>query len=193
MGGGGKGGGGGGGATSTINVTNSGTTNVDSDSTVEIKGLDNLKAAIDLKLPQPFKTETTTELKLPQPFKTESRQELAITQPIVTDSNSKSAMALDIRPLTVDLCLKVSLGPIPPTCIRQPYHTHFGFTLYGQELFGFNFSGESQVIIQDLPKQPQVAWGGEDMAERPHQTVVTSQAVTGQKESRSGLRIRVGT
>jgi hypothetical protein len=192
-GGGGKGGGGGGGATSTINVTNSGTTNVDSDSTVEIKGLDNLKETIDLKLPQPFKTETTTELKLPQPFKTESRQELAITQPIVTDSNSKSAMALDIRPMTVDLCLKLSLGPIPPTCIRQPYHTHFGFTLYGQELFGFSFSGESQVIVQDLPKQPQVDWGGDEMAERPHPTVVASQAYTGQKESRSGLRIRVGT
>ena len=193
MGGGGKGGGGGGGATSTINVNNSGTTNVDSDSTVEIKGLDNIKATADIKLPQPFKTDTTIDLKLPQPFKTESKQELdmAITRPIETDS--KSAMSLDIRPMTVDLCLKVSLGPIPPTCIRQPYHTHFGLTLYGQELFGFNYSGESQVIVQDLPKQPQVAWGGEDRAERPHQTVMSDQSISGQKEPRSGLRIRVGT
>jgi hypothetical protein len=191
MGGGGGKGGGGASSTSTINVNNSGTTNVDSDSTVEIRGLDNIKTAIDLKLPQPFKTETVTELKLPQPFKTESRQELAITQPIVSDS--KSAMALDIRPMTVDLCVNISLGPIPPTCIRQPYHTHFGFTLYGQEVFGFNFSGESQVIVQDLPKQPQVAWGGEEMAERSRNTVVVGQPATEQKEGRSGLRIRVGT
>jgi hypothetical protein len=58
--------------------------------------------------------------------------------------------------------------------------------------FGFNFSGESQVIVQDLPKQPQVAWGGEEMAGRPHKTVVVDQPATAQKEGRSGLRIRVG-
>src|SRR5579859_896140 len=192
MGGGGKGGGGGGGGIITINVNNSGTTNVDSDSTVEIKGLDNIKTAIDLKLPQPFKTDTTVDLKLPQPFKTESRQELAITQPIVTDSNSKSAMSLDIRPMTVDLCVNITLGPPPPMCIRQPYHNHFGFTLFGQEVFGFNISGESQIIIQDLPKPPQVAWGGEERAERPAATAVNRAAAGGQ-EARSGLRIRVGT
>jgi hypothetical protein len=177
MGGGGKGGGGGGGGTtSTINVNNSGTTNVDSDSTIEIKGLDNIK--------------TTTELKLPQPFKTESRQELAITQPIVSDA--KSALALDIRPVTVDLCLNLNTGPTPPTCIRQPYHNHFGFTLFGMEVFGLNFSGESQVIVQDLPKQPQVAWGGEDSAPRPHPRPDPA-VVAAPREARSGLRIRVGS
>jgi hypothetical protein len=95
--------------------------------------------------------------------------------------------------MTVDLCLKISLGPIPPTCIRQPYHTHFGFTLYGQELFGLSLSGESQVIVQDLPKPPQVAWGGDEMAERPRPEGVASQAYTEPKEARAGLRIRVGT
>jgi hypothetical protein len=183
------GGGGGSSTSSTVTVTNGGTTNVDSDSTVEIKGLDNLKATI--ALPQPLKTESVNELKLPQPFKTEGRQELAITQPIVSDSTS--AMSLDIRPLAVDLCLKVSLGPLPPTCIRQPYHNRFGFTLFGQELFGFSISGESQVIMQDLPKQPQVAWGGEAFADRPPQSSGPAPAAPAPKDTRSGLRIRVGT
>jgi len=194
MGGGGKGGGGGGGATSTIDVKNSGTTNVDADSTVEIKGLDNMKVAADIKLPQPFKTDTTLDLKLPQPFKTESKQELdmAITRPI--DVDTKSALALDIRPMTVDLCVNVGLNPLPPTCIRQPYHNHFAFTLFGQELFGFSTSGESQVILQDLPKQPQVAWGGEEMAERPHHQTVVAQPPPGVRQTeRAGLRIRLGT
>lgn len=196
MGGGGKGGGGGGGATSTINVNNSGTTNVDSDSTIEIQGLDNIKQTLTLALPQPFKTDSRQELVLPQPFKTESRQELAVTQPIVTEG--RNAMSLDIRPMTVDLCLNVNLGPPAPTCVRQPYHHHFGLTLFGLELMGLNFSGESQTIVQDVPKQPQVAWGSPEPSHRPghkasgHQPAQARPA-GGSPEPRAGLRIRLGS
>jgi len=191
MAGGGKGGGGGG-ATSTVNVNNSGTTNVDSDSTVTIQGLDDVKTTLDIKLPQPFVTETTTELKLPQPFKTESRQELAVTQPIETDS--KSAMSLDIRPVTLDLCVNIGISPPTPMTVRQPYHNHFGFTLFGQELFGFNYSGESQVIMQDLTKPPHVAWGGVEMHERPHRPAMGGPTAPREKNvERSGLRIKLGS
>jgi hypothetical protein len=179
-GGGGKGGGGGG--TSTVNVNNSGTTNIDSDSTVEIRGLDKINTTLELKLPQPLRTENKQEVVLPQPFRTESRSEMAVTQPIVTES--KASMALDVRPLTVDLCLKFSMGPLPQTCIRQPYHHHFGITMFGVELLGFTFSGESQVIIQDLPRRPLVEWGGQESLPhrpRPHSA--------GGPAPKSGLRI----
>jgi hypothetical protein len=194
-GGGGKGGGGGGGgASSTIEVINSGTTNVDADSTVEIQGLDNIKLTLDL--PQPFETSSRTELVLPQPLRTESRQELAVTEPIVTDS--RSAMSLDIRPMTVDLCLNVNMGPPAPTCIRQPYHHHFGLTLFGIELMGLNFSGESQTIVQDVPKQPQVAWGSPEPAHHhAHKPAgyraAPAQPPAGPAEPRAGLRIRLGS
>ena len=195
MGGGGGKGGGGGGASSTIEVTNSGTTNVDVDSTVEIQGLDNMKQTLTLDLPQPFQTNSRQELVLPQPLRTESRQELAVTEPIVTDS--RSAMSLDIRPMTVDLCLNVNMGPPAPTCIRQPYHHHFGLTLFGLELLGFNFSGESQTIVQEVPKQPQVSWGsptaghshGHQHGGRP----APGPASAGPAEPRAGLRIRLGS
>jgi hypothetical protein len=196
-GGGGKGGGGGGGASSTIEVTNSGTTNVDVDSTVEIQGLDNMKQTLTLDLPQPFATTSRQELVLPQPLRTESRQELAVTEPIVTDS--RSAMSLDIRPMTVDLCLNVNMGPPAPTCIRQPYHHHFGLTLFGMELLGFNFSGESQTIIQDVPKPPQVAWGSPEAGHAPsgHKSAVRRStpgvATASPAEPRAGLRIRLGS
>jgi hypothetical protein len=195
MGGGGGKGGGGGGASSTIEVTNSGTTNVDVDSTVEIQGLDNMKQTLTLDLPQPFATTSRQELVLPQPLRTESRQELAVTEPIVTDS--RSAMSLDIRPMTVDLCLNVNMGPPAPTCIRQPYHHHFGLTLFGMELLGFNFSGESQTIVQDVPKQPQVAWGSPDAGHghsHGHKgSGRAGPAGAGPAEPRAGLRIRLGS
>lgn len=198
-GGGGKGGKGGG-ATSKIEVINSGTTNVDADSTVEIQGLDNVK--LTLALPQPL--QTRSELVVPQPFRTESRQELAVTEPVVTDS--RNTMSLDIRPVAIDLCTKTSLGPFPPTCIRQPYQHHFGFTLFGFEWLGMSFSGESQMIVQDLPKQPQVAWGSPEPhrghAQGPHHrhepysdreaSSEPQGSSAGSSEPRAGLRIRLG-
>jgi hypothetical protein len=185
-GGGGKGGGGkgGGSTTSRVEVINSGTTNVDVDSTVEIQGLDDMRQTVTLNLPQPFRTE--------------SRQEVAVTQPVVTEGSNE--ISLDIRPLTLDLCLNVNMGPPAPACIRQPYTHHFGLTLFGIELMGLNFSGESQTIVQEMPKQPQVAWGKPGPGKRPPgksapptRSPAPPAAAGGQagEEPRSGLRIRL--
>jgi hypothetical protein len=166
------GGGGVGGGSSSISVTSS----------TELKP-DPLRTENkqELVLPQPFKTEARQELVLPQPFKTEgkteSRNELAITQPIVTDS--RNSLSLDVKPIAVDLCMKMSMGSIPPVCIRQPYHHHFGITMFGVEVLGFTFSGESQTIIQDLPPRPQLEW-------RP------ARSIEPQPRSGSGLRVRLG-
>jgi hypothetical protein len=192
MGGGGGKGGGGGGTTSTVNVNNMGTT------TVDVVGLDDIQADLDLTLsvpdtigtsfelnvPEPVRTEATNELRVPDPIRTE----LAITEPIVTDSTSKnsSQLELDVKPLVVDLCLDLQIGKLPPTCIRQPYQHHFGLTFMGMELFGFTYHGESKVIIEDHETGPKVAWGGaEAQPER------RSRRKPRKVESR-GLRIRLG-
>ncbi len=67
---------------------------------------------------------------------------------------------LDIKPLTLDLCLNVGLNELPATRICTPFSTHFGFTLFGIELFGFNLFGENRVQIEPLSQPPKVAWGG---------------------------------
>ncbi len=169
------GGGKGGGGTSTVNVNNSGTTQVLADSTVEIVGLDNIKSdsRIELAVSEPIRTEST------------SRTELAITEPIRSDSDSR--LSLDIRPVAVDLCLNVDIGRLPPTCIRQPYQHHFGITLFGLEILGFNMAGESRILIEDMPAKPQVAWGGEQAT--PHPVTRTANA---RPEPGGGLRIRLG-
>lgn len=161
MGGGGGKGGGGSSTTSTVNVTNSGTT------TVDVLGLDNIDVRTELVLPQPFLAEQVLDLRLPQPLVTQSRNEIAVTEPVVTDNRSR--MALDIEPLVVDLCLNLNVGKPPEMCIRQPHNVHFGFTLFGMEIFGFNFSGESQTIIETPDPAPKVVWGSsEKTAKTPH-------------------------
>jgi hypothetical protein len=98
------------------------------------------------------------------------RTELALTDPIRTDSQfaiepielrNTSDIGLDIRPLVMDFCLKFEFGKLPSTCIRQPYQHHFGITLFGMEVLGFNFAGESRIQIDEVQKRPQIAWGGE--------------------------------
>ena len=184
------GGGGKGGGTSTVNVNNMGTT------TLDVVGLDNQKITLsipdtiksdgktELVLPQPF--ESKTELVLPQPF--ETKTEFSIPDPIKTESDSD--ISLDIKPLAMDVCLNINMGPLPETCIRQPYQSHFGVTLFGMELLGFNISGESQIIIQDLPKKPQVAWGGESGG---HAISKHDHKASPSIDPGGGLRIRLGS
>ena len=133
------------------------TTTVTSENTVDILGLDNISLNADLKSDSAIDMglddiNLKTELVLPQPFKTESD--------IRTELDHTSNVGLDIKPMTVDLCLKLDFD-LPEKCIRQPYNHHFGITLFGVEVLGFNFAGESRIILEDLPNRPQVAWGGE--------------------------------
>lgn len=122
-----------------------------------------------------------TEIVLPQPFRTESN--FAITEPIV----SQSDIGLDIRPVVMDFCFKFEMGKLPPTCIRQPYQHHFGITLFGVEVLGFNFAGQSDIVIDEVQRRPQVAWGQEAGSHSRHSHKASSQ------EKPDGLRIRLGS
>lgn len=123
-----------------------------------------------------------TELVLPQPFRTES--EFAITEPIVMQNTSD--IGLDIRPLVMDFCLKFEFGKLPATCIRQPYQHHFGITLFGLEILGFNFVGESRIQIDEVQKKPQIAWGGEAEHHNPRPS-----RKRGRGRDSEGIRIRL--
>jgi hypothetical protein len=126
-----------------------------------------------------------TELVLPQPFRTVS--EFAVTEPIVMRNSSD--IGLDIRPLVMDFCFKFEFGKLPAACIRQPYQHHFGITLFGMEILGFNLAGESRIQIDEVQKRPQVAWGGEPTSRGAHGA--RSEGRSGGSES-EGIRIRLG-
>src|SRR5262245_62104995 len=139
--------------------------------TVNVQGLDDTANRITLETPQPVKAETKTELVIKEPIKTESKTDL------------------DIKPVALDQCLNIRLGPLPPTCVRQPYRFHLGLTLFGVEVFGVSVSGESQVLVSELVTRPQVAWGGEQAvaAHAPSPPVTPAARAPG-----SPVRIRLG-
>jgi len=178
-GGGGKGGGG----SSTVNVNN-GPITVDSDSTVDIVGLDNLSAAIDIK---PIKTDSRQEFVLPQPFKSESKSESRLDSRSEVDSNSRSDLAVDLKPIALDIC-STNTTRLPHGQISQPYNLHFGLTWFGLEVLGFNLGGESRTVSEDLPKKPAVDWPAQqNSAPRPTHCASDS----GHAAKDHGLRIKI--
>jgi len=157
------GGGKGGGSSSTVTVHN-GPVTVDADSTVEVKGLDNIKLTLQ---PTPLKSESRQELILPQPFKTESKTESKIDTTSGITSDSKNAMSIDLKPVALDVCLKTS-SELPHGQVCQPFSFHLGVTWFGMETFGLNFGGESRIVMQDLPKKPAIDWPAQQNAAAPH-------------------------
>ena len=150
----------------------------------------------ELVVPQPIRTESSFAVTEPivtqssntigldiEPIRMENA--IAITEPIVSENSSD--ISLDVKPMVADLCFKLEIGKLPDTCIRRPYQHHFGVTLFGVELLGFNFAGESQTVIENIPKKPQVVYGGQQTV--AHQTK-RRQASVG-AEPGGGLRIRL--
>jgi hypothetical protein len=178
--------------------------------TVDVAGLDNIKADLNLGLPQPFKTEgsNTLEIKpLKVDFDTDSHLKIdPLKADFGTDSHLKidplklelqvdplktnSHLTLDLKPAVIDLCLTANIGKVPSVCIHQPYHHHFGFTLFGTEVWGFTLSGHQETVIEEIDRRPKTAWGAavgswppqrpahEHSAERPSRQV-------------GGLRVRL--
>lgn len=171
---------GGKGASSTVTVHN-GPVTVDADSTVEVLGLNDIKLTL---APTPLKTESKQELILPQPLKTESKLE---TKSDVT-SDSKNAIAVDLKPVAMDVCLNTSTQ-LPQGQICQPFSLHLGMTWMGVEFFGLNLGGESRTIMQDLPKKPAIDWPAQQNAapagEHAHHQSPASPA------RERGLRVRI--
>ena len=120
--------------------------------TVGIQGLDNIKVDTTLSVPKPIETKTSLTLSVPDTVKTDSKLTYAFPDPIKTDSKA----AIDLQPVVVDQCLRLSLGPLPPTLVCLPNRQRLGLTLFGVEVFGLTLEGEAKVVVQDLPRPAHV-------------------------------------
>jgi hypothetical protein len=172
---------------------------IDSDSTntVDILGLNDIKANLKLELPQPFKTENSSSLDI-KPLKADLGTDTHLEiKPLklelqVDPMKTDNSYTVDLKPTVVDLCLTTNIGKLPNVCIRQPYSHHIGFTLYNVEVWGFTFSGQQETVIEDLPRQPKVMYGDVVPSWSPQRPAPHASA---QPPSRQigGLRVRLGS
>ena len=175
------GGGKGGGSSSSTVTVNNGPVHVDSDSTVDIVGLDHINVTARLE-PTPFKTEARQELILPQPLRTESKIDATAKADVTSDS--RNALSVDLKPIVLDVCSTTS-SKLPHGQISQPFNLHFGLTWFGMELLGFNLGGQSQMILEDLPKKPAIDWPAQQNAA----AYASSEAPC--RDDGRGLRVRI--
>lgn len=170
---------------------------------ITINGLDDINVDFELSIPDPIVTQSTANintnngitLNIPEPIRLATDSNLRSASTITSDSqiraNTQSGIALDVRPLTLDVCMKLEFGKLPPTCIRQPYQHHFGITLFGVEMIGFNFVGESRVVIEDVHPAPHVIAGGEQAVHQPHEHHKQKRRHAHAEPEGSGLHIRL--
>jgi hypothetical protein len=109
------------------------------------------------------------------------------------DTNS----VIDLKPLAIDSCQTLKFAPFPATCVEQPYSQHFGFTLMGVELFGFNMSGKSDVFLHSPSKSTHhtsMHQSSMHQSRRPgeHGGNCEESEPKGRPAPKSGLRVRIG-
>ena len=160
-----------------------------SSNSVDVLGLDNLKADLTLHTPDTFKTDATNTYDI-KPLKSDYTYDI---KPLQVDDNIK----VDLKPVTLDLCMTANVGKVPDLCVRQPYRHRIGFSLYGMEVWGFTISGEQETVIQEMDRRPQVAVAGapgwpptrEELRHESHHEPTKPEPQT---RTGNGLRIRLG-
>jgi len=70
------------------------------------------------------------------------------------DTNSAVKVEADVKPLVLDVCLKLGLERLPSTAICRDGCRHFGITLLGIEVIGFDYEVNTTTNIQDLANRP---------------------------------------
>lgn len=175
-------GGGKGGGSSTVTVNN-GPITVDSDSTVDIQGLDDIKVAAKI---DPIEIQSRQELVIPEPIRTQSQSDSKSDITSTSTSDNRSALAVDLKPVVLDVCSTTTTN-LPHGEILQPFNYHFGLTWFGVEVLGFSLKGDSRTILRDLPKKPAVDWPAQqNSSRRPPPPCDEPSAM-----SSRGLRVRV--
>jgi len=145
--------------TSNVNLKLEGLDNIKETLTLDIKPIEvkplelkplTINENIDLK-PIELKPVTLNEnidLK-PLEIKPITLNENIDLKPVTLNEN------IDLKPVAIDSCQTLRLAPLPETRVCQPYHHHVGYTLFGVELMGVTYQGESEQLIGS-PHHPQV-------------------------------------
>jgi hypothetical protein len=192
------GGGGGGGSTSvesTLKVGGDGTTiSADFDlDNIQINKIADININSNLEVKKPIVTESTSksdstaklDLKI-EPIDVKIEPIDLKIEPIKAEIDTNSV--IDLKPVAVDSCQTIKLAPLPPICIDQPYSQHFGFTIMGMEVFGFNISGKSEMMLHSpgKPKHHSVHMPGHNSPSK--ESTEQPSAVS----PRGGIRVRIG-
>ncbi|MCU1658142.1 MAG: hypothetical protein JWO57_2798 [Pseudonocardiales bacterium] len=131
---------------------------------VALSGLDNMKMDLSGGTTTTLAGETTVH------------SDAAVTiepitlEPITTSSTVQSTSSLDLKPVAVDSCVRLELGPPPATDVCMPYAQRWALSLLGVELMALTVSGESSTTIRPA-KRPSGMLGLDERCGCEHEQV----------------------
>jgi hypothetical protein len=102
---------------------------------VELAGLDDMKLTLG--------GGTTTTLAGGAKIDSDSHVTL---EPLTTTST------VDLKPVTVDACVRLELGTLPATDVHTPYEQRWAVEFLGVELFALKVSGETTTSVRPAPR-----------------------------------------
>ena len=70
------------------------------------------------------------------------------TSSVDTRSDVTSNSTVDLKPVAVDTCVRLELGPPPATEVCTPYEQTWGWSVLGLELFALTVRGSSTTHIR---------------------------------------------
>jgi len=141
--------------------------------------------AVSMDTPSPLQTSSDLTI---QPVTTTLTIDPTTVTLTPTESTVHSDSVVKLEPVVTDVCAKITFGPVPRTCIRQPLQGKVALTVFGIELLAIHAEGELHTIVESAPETPRVVWGGERSVSKKEriQDPVTAGTIP-------GFRIRLGS
>jgi hypothetical protein len=167
-----------------------GSVNSDVAADVTLGGLNDIK--VDSKLGSDSNVVATvnSDGKLATDSKVKSDSSVSTDSKVATTSN------VDLAPVAVDTCVRVELGPLPPTRVSTPWEQRFGLSVLGYELIAWTVSGRTATTIAPVTPEPRIVGAIEHGHVEHHGHDVEHHGSgsdrPGRDDDRHGLHIRLG-
>jgi hypothetical protein len=128
---------------STVFGGNTFSSDVTADVTSTLAGLDNMKLTLAGGTTNTNNGENTVH--------TDSKvtlEPVTTTSTVNTTSSVDSTSSVDLKPVAVDTCVRLELGPPPATEVCTPYEQTWGWSVLGLELFAITVRGSTTTHIR---------------------------------------------
>jgi len=127
-----------------------GTVNSDVAADITLGGLNDIKVESKLGSDSKVVATVTSDSKLATDSKVKSDSSVSTDSRVATTSN------VDLAPVAVDTCVRVELGPLPPTRVTTPWEQRFGLSVLGYELVAWTVSGCTATTVAPATPEPRI-------------------------------------
>ena len=83
-----------------------------------------------------------------QPVTTTSTVTAGVDSTLKSDSSVDTRSSLDLKPVAVDTCVRLELGPPPATEVCMPYDQQWSWSVLGVDLFAITVRGSATAHIR---------------------------------------------